>query len=159
MWRSKLTSFFCAGFLRENLEANKNYHFLAVKLSFKRWCDSEGLESLEAKAGKHTAKTGLFYRDYPGRLVVLPAMAATCAVIFFGGTEKEAGPGGTWRVIFCFGSFLSEPFGDHSFQFFDFCLRPFPRGVAAICGLVTGLIEYALIRVGGEATLLIDLGA
>ena len=74
----------------------------------------------EAKQGKHTARTGLFIRDYPGRLIVLPAMSSTCAVIFFGGTEYEA-------------------------------------GVAAICGLVTGLIEYALQRVGGEATMLIDL--
>ena len=74
----------------------------------------------EAKEGKHTAKTGLFIRDYPGRLIVLPAMSSTCAVIFFGGTHREA-------------------------------------GVAAICGLVTGLIEYGLVRVGGEATMLIDL--
>ena len=74
----------------------------------------------EAKQGKHTAKTGLFIRDYPGRLIVLPAMSSTCAVIFFGGTHKEA-------------------------------------GVAALCGLVTGLLEYGLLRVGGEATLLIDL--
>ncbi|CAJ1439183.1 unnamed protein product [Effrenium voratum] len=41
----------------------------------------------EAKEGKHTAKSGLFIRDYPGRLIVLPAMSSTCAVIFFGGTE------------------------------------------------------------------------
>jgi len=74
----------------------------------------------EAKQGKHTARSGLFIRDYPGRLIVLPAMSSTCAVIFFGGTELEA-------------------------------------GVAALCGLVTGLIEYALLRVGGEATLLIDI--
>ena len=74
----------------------------------------------EAKQGKHTASTGLFIRDYPGRLIVLPAMSSTCAVIFFGGTEKEA-------------------------------------AVAALCGVVTGLIEYGLLRVGGEATLLIDL--
>lgn len=74
----------------------------------------------EAKEGKHTAGTGLFIRDYPGRLIILPAMSSTCAVIFFGGTHREA-------------------------------------GVAAICGLVTGLIEYFLVRVGGEATMLIDL--
>lgn len=75
----------------------------------------------EAKQGKHTARTGLFIRSYPGRLIVLPAMSSTCAVIFFGGGEREA-------------------------------------GVAALCGLVTGLIEYGLQKVGGEATLLIDLG-
>jgi uncharacterized membrane protein YjjP (DUF1212 family) len=58
-----------------------------------------------------TARTGLFIRDYPGRLIILPAMSSTCAVIFFGGTHREA-------------------------------------GVAAICGLVTGLIEYFLVRRG-----------
>eukprot|EP00565_Helicotheca_tamesis_P003787 CAMPEP_0185725478 /NCGR_PEP_ID=MMETSP1171-20130828/1730_1 /TAXON_ID=374046 /ORGANISM="Helicotheca tamensis, Strain CCMP826" /LENGTH=689 /DNA_ID=CAMNT_0028393621 /DNA_START=70 /DNA_END=2139 /DNA_ORIENTATION=+ len=39
----------------------------------------------ETKAGEHTAKSGLFIRDFPGRLVVYPLLAATCAVIFFGG--------------------------------------------------------------------------
>jgi len=43
----------------------------------------------EAKEGKHTARTGLFIRGYPGRLIVLPAMSSTCAVIFFGGSEKK----------------------------------------------------------------------
>mmetsp|Transcript_59870 Transcript_59870/g.134478 ORF Transcript_59870/g.134478 Transcript_59870/m.134478 type:complete len:632 (-) Transcript_59870:122-2017(-) len=44
----------------------------------------------ETKQGKHTAKTGLFLRTYPGRLVLLPAMSATCAVIFFGGRAQDA---------------------------------------------------------------------
>ena len=39
---------------------------------------------IETKQGKHTAKSGLFLRDFPGRLVVYPLEAATCAVIFFG---------------------------------------------------------------------------
>lgn len=39
----------------------------------------------ETKEGKHTARSGLFLRDFPGRLVLYPLEAATCAVIFFGG--------------------------------------------------------------------------
>lgn len=43
----------------------------------------------ETKQGKHTAKSGLFLRDYPGRLVLYPLESATCAVIFFGGDWKD----------------------------------------------------------------------
>ena len=45
----------------------------------------------ETKQGKHTAKSGLFLRDWPGRLVLYPLEAATCAVIFFGGDWADAG--------------------------------------------------------------------
>ena len=34
----------------------------------------------EAKQGLHTATSGLFLRDFPGRLVLYPLQAATCAV-------------------------------------------------------------------------------
>ncbi|CAJ1945169.1 unnamed protein product [Cylindrotheca closterium] len=43
------------------------------------------------KRGKHTAASGLFLRDFPGRLVLYPLEAATCAVIFFGGDWADAG--------------------------------------------------------------------
>eukprot|EP00526_Cylindrotheca_closterium_P007251 CAMPEP_0113658378 /NCGR_PEP_ID=MMETSP0017_2-20120614/31678_1 /TAXON_ID=2856 /ORGANISM="Cylindrotheca closterium" /LENGTH=689 /DNA_ID=CAMNT_0000572629 /DNA_START=68 /DNA_END=2137 /DNA_ORIENTATION=+ /assembly_acc=CAM_ASM_000147 len=43
------------------------------------------------KHGKHTAASGLFLRDYPGRLILYPLEAATCAVIFFGGDWTDAG--------------------------------------------------------------------
>jgi len=76
----------------------------------------------DVKEGRHTARSGLFLRDFPGRLVVYPALAATCAVIFFGGDWVDA-------------------------------------GVAAICGVATGLFEYALVTIGGEAKILIDLFA
>jgi hypothetical protein len=39
----------------------------------------------ETKLGKHTAKSGLFIRDFPGRLILYPAVASTCAIIFFSG--------------------------------------------------------------------------
>lgn len=76
----------------------------------------------ETKAGLHTARSGLFLRDFPGRLILYPCLAATCAVIFFGGQWKDA-------------------------------------GVAAICGVATGLFEYALCSIGGEAKILVDLFA
>jgi hypothetical protein len=75
----------------------------------------------EVKAGKHTAKTGLFIRDFPGRLIVYPVLALSCAVIFFGGDWNDA-------------------------------------GIAALCGIVSGLIEYFLSEgLGGEAKVLIDI--
>ncbi|KAL7541147.1 hypothetical protein ACHAXR_012882 [Thalassiosira sp. AJA248-18] len=44
----------------------------------------------EAKRGDHTARSGRFLRDFPGRLVLYPVQAATCAVIFFGGRWIDA---------------------------------------------------------------------
>jgi len=44
----------------------------------------------ETKNGLHTAKSGNFLRNLPGRLVLYPIEAATCAVIFFGGDSMDA---------------------------------------------------------------------
>uniref|UniRef100_A0A7S2YE62 Threonine/serine exporter-like N-terminal domain-containing protein n=1 Tax=Entomoneis paludosa TaxID=265537 RepID=A0A7S2YE62_9STRA len=74
----------------------------------------------ETKHGHHTAKSGLFLRDFPGRLVLYPLEAATCAVIFFSGDWYDA-------------------------------------GVAAVCGLAAGLVEYLLVTIGGDAKALIDV--
>ena len=74
----------------------------------------------EAKQGMHTARSGLFIRNFPGRLLLYPGQAATCAVIFFSGEWLDA-------------------------------------ALAAICGLVAGLIEYVLSCVGGRATILLDI--
>jgi len=74
----------------------------------------------EAKQGVHTAKSGLFLRDFPGRLVLYPLEAATCAVIFFSGDWADA-------------------------------------YVAAICGLVSGLIEYIIGLIGGDIKILVDI--
>ena len=65
----------------------------------------------ETKLGLHTAKSGIFLRDFPGRLVLYPMVASTCAVIFFSGD---------WT---------------------DF-------GIAALCGLASGLVEMFLGKVG-----------
>lgn len=45
----------------------------------------------ETKEGLHTAASGLFLRNYPGRLILYPLEAATCAVIFFSGDWHDAG--------------------------------------------------------------------
>eukprot|EP00937_MAST-01D_sp_MAST-1D-sp2_P002305 g2305.t1 len=46
---------------------------------------------MDVKRGKHTARSGLFLRLWPGRLVLYPFEAATCTVIFFGGDWGDAG--------------------------------------------------------------------
>lgn len=45
----------------------------------------------ETKQGVHTARSGIFLRDFPGRLVLYPFESATCAIIFFGGDLADAG--------------------------------------------------------------------
>lgn len=46
----------------------------------------------EIGKGLHTAKSGLLIqRNYPGRLLVYPWEAATCALIFFSGDWRDAG--------------------------------------------------------------------
>lgn len=74
----------------------------------------------ETKRGEHTARSGLFLRDFPGRLVLYPLEAATCAVIFFSGDWYDA-------------------------------------MVAAICGLVAGIVEMMLVAMGGDAKVLVDV--
>lgn len=74
----------------------------------------------ETKQGLHTAGSGLFLRDFPGRLVLYPLLSATCAVIFFSGTWIDA-------------------------------------GVAAICGLAAGIMDYILSYFGGQAKVLTDV--
>ena len=73
----------------------------------------------ETKNGVHTARSGYYIRTYPGRLLLYPGQAATCAVIFFSGEWIDA-------------------------------------GIAALCGLAAGLIEWYIQSLGGKATTLLD---
>mmetsp|Transcript_19673 Transcript_19673/g.29034 ORF Transcript_19673/g.29034 Transcript_19673/m.29034 type:complete len:708 (-) Transcript_19673:160-2283(-) len=82
--------------------------------------DQALIYQMDTKHGLNTAKSGLFLRDFPGRLVLYPLEAATCTVIFFSGD---------W----------------------------FDASIAAICGLVAGLIEYFLVSIGGNAKILTDV--
>jgi len=45
----------------------------------------------ETKNGLHTAKSGLFLRSFPGRLVLYPLLSMSCCVIFFGGDWTDGG--------------------------------------------------------------------
>ena len=68
------------------------YHRIAVALVNGQINVHEALVyQCEAKQGKHTAKSGLFIRNFPGRLLLYPCQAATCAVIFFQGGWIDAG--------------------------------------------------------------------
>jgi len=49
------------------------------------------LYQTETKQGKHTAPGGLFLRDFPGRLILYPLEAFTCAIVFFGGDWMDGG--------------------------------------------------------------------
>jgi hypothetical protein len=40
-------------------------------------------------AGKHTSPLGLFFRNYPTRIAIYPIEAATCCVVFFGGSWND----------------------------------------------------------------------
>jgi len=44
---------------------------------------------VDVEKGLHTAPSGLFLRNNPGRLILYPLVAATCTVIFFGGDWKD----------------------------------------------------------------------
>ena len=82
--------------------------------------------------GLHTARSGIFIRDFPGRLVLYPFEAATCAVIFFGGDFTDAGVAAlcgfaTGFVEMCLG-FLSGQF------------RELKILTDVIVGITTGLI-------------------
>ncbi len=98
------------------------YHRIAVALIEGQIDVHEALiYQRQAKLGMHTAKSGLFFiRNFPGRLILYPGQAATCAVIFFSGQWIDA-------------------------------------GIAAVCGLAAGLVEFGLSCVGGQATVLLDI--
>ena len=74
------------------------------------------------KSGKHTARSGLFLRSHPGRLILYPMVAATCTVIFFGGDAIDA-------------------------------------GVAAVCGLASGFIEWGMGKLGNTGKVTLDVRA
>jgi len=75
---------------------------------------------IETKKGAHTGRRLLFLRDFPGRLIIYPCQAATCAMIFFHGDRNDALP-------------------------------------ALASGFVTGLVEYGLSSIGGDALKLLDI--
>mmetsp|Transcript_35120 Transcript_35120/g.46571 ORF Transcript_35120/g.46571 Transcript_35120/m.46571 type:complete len:706 (+) Transcript_35120:70-2187(+) len=97
----------------------------------------------ETKAGKHTAKTGLFIRAFPGRLVVYPFEAATCAVIFFGGDWYDFGVTALTGFVSGLIEYLLVTIGGSAKLMVD-----------VIVGVSTGLIASLFYRYDGEHTCL-----
>lgn len=95
----------------------------------------------ETLAG-HTASSGKFLRDCPGRLLLYPLVAATCAVIFFTGDWTDFGV----AAITGFASGVVE-----------FCLDMLPGAgplVDVFVGTTTGLIGGLWYRYQGESVCL-----
>ena len=87
--------------------------------------------------GKHTAKSGLFLRTFPGRLLLYPAEAATCAMIFFGGDLEDAGIAAICGFATGFADLVVGKLGGH-FKEFSILLDIF---VGLLTGLIGGLFH------------------
>jgi hypothetical protein len=97
----------------------------------------------ETKHGKHTAKSGLFLRDFPGRLVLYPLEAATCAVIFFGGDWYDAGVAAVTGIATGLVEYLLTTIGGSAKGLIDIS-----------AGVTTGLIAGLFYNYGGQQTCL-----
>ena len=86
----------------------------------------------ETLKGTHTAKSGLFLRDFPGRLLLYPAESATCAMIFFGGDQTDAG-----IAALCG---LAAGLVDMTLSKLDGHFKEFKILIDIFVGIVTGLI-------------------
>ncbi len=97
----------------------------------------------EAKQGRHTAKSGLFLRDFPGRLILYPALSSTCAVIFFSGDWEDAGVAAITGLATGISTLLIESMG-----------AQFGVLVDIVGGLLTGLIGALFFHYNGRTTCL-----
>lgn len=97
----------------------------------------------EAKQGRHTAKSGTFLRDFPGRLILYPALSSTCAVIFFGGDWEDAGIAAITGLATGISTLLIESMGSQ-----------FGVLVDIAGGLLTGLIGALFFHYNGRTTCL-----
>ena len=91
----------------------------------------------ETKLGLHTASSGHFLRDFPGRLCLYPLVAGTCAVIFFSGDWTDF-------YIACITGFASGCV--------EYALSLVGAGILTdvMVGTSTGAIGALFCRYGGE---------
>jgi uncharacterized membrane protein YjjP (DUF1212 family) len=91
----------------------------------------------ETKQGHHTADSGNFIRNFPGRLILYPAVASTCSVIFFAGD---------WTDFYVAGiaGFVSG--------LVDYALTSIKAGifVDVSVGISVGIVGGLFYRFGGE---------
>lgn len=97
----------------------------------------------ETQQGRHTAKSGLFLRDFPGRLVLYPLEAATCAVIFFSGDWYDAGVAAIAGFACGLVEYLLSSIGGDAKALID-----------VLVGTTVGAIGGLFYRFGGEQTCL-----
>ena len=93
----------------------------------------------ETKQGLHTARSGLFLRDNPGRLVLYPLEAATCTVIFFGGDWKDASVAAVTGIAAGLVEYGLNFFGAEAVVLVD-----------VLVGMSTGAIAGLFYRYNGE---------
>lgn len=94
---------------------------------------------VETIEGKHTARSGRFLRQFPGRLILYPFEAATCAIIFFSGDWDDCG------VAALTG--LAAGLVDYSLGFF----RPEAKVLLdVLVGVSTGVIASLFYRYDGQ---------
>ena len=97
----------------------------------------------EVKEHVHTARFGVFLRDFPGRLIVYPGLAATCAVIFFSGSWRDAGIAALCGAAMGMLEWFLCWIGGEAKVLIDIG-----------CGTITGIIGGLFYRFGGESSCL-----
>lgn len=97
----------------------------------------------ETKHGDHTAASGLFLRDFPGRLILYPLEAATCAVIFFGGDWRDAGVAAATGLTAGLVEWGLVSLNNNAKILID-----------VLVGIATGIVGGLFYRYGGETTCL-----
>jgi len=97
----------------------------------------------ETKEGKHTAKSGRFLRQFPGRLLLYPLEAATCAVIFFGGDWYDAGVAAACGAAAGLVDYTMTSIGGQATVLID-----------VLVGIMTGIIGGLFYQFDGQRTCL-----
>ena len=95
----------------------------------------------------HTRCITKFLREFPGRLILYPALSSTCAVIFFGGDWKDAGVAAVTGLATGISTLFIEILGRKR-------KRNYGILVDIAAGLLTGLIGALFYRINGKTTCL-----
>mmetsp|Transcript_1992 Transcript_1992/g.4201 ORF Transcript_1992/g.4201 Transcript_1992/m.4201 type:complete len:681 (-) Transcript_1992:154-2196(-) len=104
--------------------------------------DEALLYQTEAKHGIHTAGSGLFLRDFPGRLVVYPLQASMCAIIFFNGGWIDAAIAAICGLVAGFVEYTLSYVGGQAKMLIDVTV-----------GLTTGIIGGLWYKFQGQGCL------
>ena len=95
----------------------------------------------------YTKRITKFLREFPGRLILYPALSSTCAVIFFGGDWEDAGVAAITGLATGISTLFIEILGRRR-------KRNYGILVDIAAGLLTGLIGTLFYRFNGKTTCL-----